>query len=347
MDTQIVLKEYLTPAMLQKWHDLTGRAQHIVIVGHSGPDGDALGSALGLAHHFIQQGKEVNVLMPTAYPDFLSWLPLANHIVIAHNHPERAQTLVTQADLLICVDMNSLLRTEELEPVLEQASAPRIHIDHHLAPSLPAEIVVSDSTASSTCELVYCLLRQLGETSNMTKETATCIYCGMMTDTGAFSYNSNRASLFLIVAELLQKGIDKDKIYRKVYYTFSEGRVRLVGYILHEKMRYYPQYHASVFAISREEMNHFQYNRGDMEGIVNMPLEIRGTKLSISLREDDEKQMIRVSLRSVDNFPCNKMAAEFFNGGGHLNASGGHLYCTLQEAIEVAEKALEAYKNLL
>ena len=169
----------------------------------------------------------------------------------------------------------------------------------------------------------------------------------MMTDTGGFTYASNNPEIYLIISLLLSKGIDKDKIYRNVFNTFSENRLRLTGYILNEKLRFYEHRRVSIFTLTREEMKRFKFIRGDAEGLVNMPLQVRGMRLSISLREDTEREVVRVSLRSVDDFPCNRMAEEFFNGGGHLNASGGELPFPIDEAVRTAERAIEQYRPLL
>ena len=169
----------------------------------------------------------------------------------------------------------------------------------------------------------------------------------MMTDTGGFTYNSNSPEIYQLISLLLAKGIDKDKIYRNVFNTYSESRLRLTGYILYKKLDFYQDRRASIFTLTRSEMTRFNFIRGDAEGLVNMPLQVKGMRLSISLREDTERDVVRVSLRSVDDFPCNKMAEEFFNGGGHLNASGGELPFPLSEAVKTAERAIEAYAHLL
>ena len=188
---------------------------------------------------------------------------------------------------------------------------------------------------------------RLGYFSDITREGAECIYTGMMTDTGGFSYNSNNREIYFIISELLSKGIDKDAIYRKVFNTYSEGRLRLMGYVLYDKMEVFPQFRSSLIWLTREEQGKFQYVKGDTEGFVNIPLQIKVICFSVFLREDTEKNMIKVSLRSVGNFPCNKVAAEFFNGGGHLNASGGEFYGTMEEAIGLFKQALVKYEDLL
>jgi phosphoesterase RecJ-like protein len=182
----------------------------------------------------------------------------------------------------------------------------------------------------------------------MGRHFAIPIYCGMMTDTGGFTYNSNSPDIYFIISQLLTKGINKDRIYRNVYHNFSENRLRLTGFVMLERLVVDAQRHASYYALRREDLRRFHFVKGDAEGLVNMPLQIKGLKLSISLREDTERDnLVWVSLRSVDQFPCNKMAADFFNGGGHQNASGGRLFCSIDEAIKVAQQAILRYEGLL
>jgi phosphoesterase RecJ-like protein len=201
---------------------------------------------------------------------------------------------------------------------------------------------------SSTSELVFRIVWQMGGFEQAGKHFAVPVYCGMMTDTGGFTFNSNSPEVFYIISQLLTKGIDKDRIYRNVYNNFSEDRLRLMGYVMLQKLVVDAERHASYYTLSRRDQHRFHFIKGDAEGLVNMPLQIKGHKLSISLREDTEKDnLIWVSLRSVDQFPCNQMAAEFFNGGGHLNASGGRLYCSLQEAEKTAQQAILHYESLL
>lgn len=342
-----MLKEYLSAKKLSLWHQMLNKARKIVIVGHASPDGDSMGAALAMFLYLKHLGKQTVVVMPNAFPEFLNWMPESKRVINGQFNPGTARGMFDNADLLICVDFSGRERLEEMNTWLDEYTFPRIIIDHHLNPELSADLLISDPDASSTSEIVYCLLEQLGYYNDMSRECAMCIYCGMMTDTGGFTYSSSRPEIYYIISQLLTKGIDKDKIYRKVYHNYSVDRLRLMGYILNEKMVYHEEYHTSCFAITREDMERFHFKKGDAEGLVNIPLEIKGAKLSISLREDTEKDLIRVSLRSVDDFPCNKMAALFFNGGGHLNASGGTLYCNMEEALATVNEAMAAFGKLL
>ena len=318
---------------VEKWFE---RADKVVIVSHVSPDGDAIGSSLGLYHFLLSQDKTVHVIVPNAFPDFLKWMPGAKDIIQYNRYKDFADKLINEADVLCVLDLNVLSRLDEMKDVVEQSPARKMLVDHHLYPGDFARITISHPHISSTSELVFRLICQLGNFSDLTKEAAECIYTGMMTDTGAFTYNSNNREIYLIIGELLSLGIDKDEIYRNVYNNNSENRLRLQGYVLYEKMQLFPQFNAALIALSRDEQKNFHYMKGDTEGLVNMPLSIKGICFSVFLREDTEKDMIKISLRSVGTFPCNQVAAEFFNGGGHLNASGGEFYGPLEEAIHSA-----------
>lgn len=334
----------LTNEKLSELRHLIDGAQNIIITCHHNPDGDALGSSLALSAYLKTKGKEATVIIPDAYPDFLMWLPGSQNLVRYDKHPEKAEMMIRIADLIICLDYNTLDRMgENMCKAVAGAKAERVLIDHHLDPDIKARVKVSYPQMSSTSEMVFHIIDQMGDYDVIDRQMATCIYCGMMTDTGAFTYNSTNPEVYNVIARLLVKGINKDKIYRNVFYVFSENRMRLWGHVL-QNFVVSTDGHASYFTISRQDMKRFHFIKGDAEGLVNMPLQIRGVKLSISLREDTEKpNLVWVSLRSVDDFPCNKMAARYFNGGGHLNASGGRLYCSLAEAVEVVKRAISEF----
>lgn len=326
-----------------KWFE---RVDKIVIVSHVSPDGDAIGSSLGLCHFFESQDKIVNVIVPNAFPDFLKWMPGSKDILLYDRYREFADKLIMEADVICCLDFNALKRIDEMGDVVAASPARKIMIDHHLYPEDFCKITISHPEISSTSELVFRLICRMGYFSDISKEGAECIYTGMMTDTGGFTYNSNNREVYFIISELLSKGIDKDEIYRKVYNTYSESRLRLMGYVL-SNMKVYNDYNSALISLTKNEQGKFDYIKGDSEGFVNIPLSIKNVCFSCFLREDTEKKMIKVSLRSVGKFPCNRLAAEFFNGGGHLNASGGEFYGTMEEAVKVFEQALEKFKPLL
>lgn len=340
--------DILTSDQVAQLSHLISDAKNIIITCHKSPDGDAIGSTLGWAEYLRSMGKEPTIIVPDQYPDFLSWIPNTEKIVRYDKHPEKCDMLFKIADLVFCLDYNTTSRVDEMEKALVSSTAPKVLIDHHLDPDVPAVLTISHPDLSSTCELVFRIVWQLDGFNRLSKQFAIPIYCGMMTDTGGFLYNSTRSEIYFIIGELLTKHIDKDKIYRNVYHNYSESRIRLMGFVMYEKLVYLPESHAAYYSLTRQEQKRFHFIKGDAEGLVNIPQQIKGLKLSISLREDTDKpNIVWVSLRSVDDFPCNKMAEEFFNGGGHLNASGGRINGTMEEAIATVNRAIEAYDTLL
>ena len=344
-----MLKDIITTKQCEQLRTLIQESENIICVCHQNPDGDALGASLGWAevlHTYFN--KQAQIMVPDQYPDFLQWLPNTDKIIRYDKHKEGCDWTLQHADLIFGLDFNTSSRIDQMQQSFDNSPAKKVLIDHHLNPDVPAEITISHPEASSTCELVFRLTWQLGAFETLKKHFAIPIYCGMMTDTGSFTYNSDDCDIYFIVSQLLTKHINKDKIYRNVYHNFSVDRIRLTGFVLYEKLVVDEVRHASYFTLTRNDLKRFHFVKGDAEGIVNMPLQIKGHKLSISLREDTERDnLIWVSLRSVDQFPCNEMAAKFFNGGGHLNASGGRLYCSIDEAIKIAEQAIQDFEEKL
>ena len=340
--------DILNDSQLAQLDQLISDAQNIIVTCHKSPDGDAIGSCLGWAEYLRSRGKEPTVIVPDQFPDFLLWMPNTEKIVRYDKHREKCDMLFKIADLVFCLDFNTPSRVNEMEQALVGSTAPKVLIDHHLDPDVPAVFIVSHPEACSTSELIFRIVWQLDGFKDLSRQFAIPVYCGMMTDTGGFLYNSSRPEIYFIIGELLTKHIDKDRISRNVYHNYSEDRIRLMGYVMYEKLVYLSDFHTAFYTLTKEEQKRFHFVKGDAEGLVNIPQQIKGLRLSISLREDSEKpNLVWVSLRSVDNFPCNKMAAEFFNGGGHLNASGGHLDMTIDEAVKVVSQAVTAYSDLL
>ena len=336
--------DILSAEELEQLRQLIATSDRIVLCCHRSPDGDAIGSMLGLAEYLHDCGKVPVMIVPDAYPDFLQWLPGTERIVRYDKHKSFADEILAHADLLFCLDFNTVSRTAEMAESITRSPSVKVMIDHHLNPDMDTVMCVSHPEACSTCELVFRVIWQLGGFEMMTRKCAVPLYCGMMTDTGGFTYNSTRPEIFFIISQLLTKRINKDKIYRNVYNNYSEWRVRLTGYVLYKKLVVMSDYKASYFILTRDDLKNFHYIKGDAEGLVNMPLQIKGSKLSISLRQDTEKDnLVWVSLRSVDDFPCNKMSERYFNGGGHLNAAGGRLECSIEEAETLVRKAIEEF----
>ena len=291
----------LTDFEVEQFCRIIDASDRIVICCHQNPDGDALGSSLGMAEYLRTLGKDPLVVVPDAYPDFLQWMPGTERIVRYDKHSERIEAALAEADLVMCLDFNTPGRTDKMADALVSSPARKILIDHHLNPDIDVEMKISQPEASSTCELVFRLIWQIGDFEGMTRKCAIPLYCGMMTDTGGFTYNSTRPEIFFIISQLLTKGINKDKIYRNVYNNYSEWRMRLTGHVLYNRLVVMSEQHASYFILTRRDLKKFHYVKGDAEGLVNMPLQIKGMRLSISLREDTERDnLVWVSLRSVD-----------------------------------------------
>ncbi len=340
-----MLEPIITEGECSQLHSLIANAEALVLCCHTNPDGDAMGSMLGLAEILRLMGKKPLMVVPDQFPDFLHWLPNSEKIVRYDKRKEYVDTVLRIADVVFCLDFNTISRTNEMAEALAKTKAKKVLIDHHLNPDIDnLALCISHPEMSSTCEIVFRIAWQMEIFQRLSRQFAVPIYCGMMTDTGGFTFNSNSPEIFYIVSQLLKKKIDKDKIYRNVYHNYSEHRMRLVGHVLCNKLVIDAERHASYFTLTREDLQRFHFIKGDAEGIVNMPLQIKGMKLSISLREDrDKENLVWISLRSVDDFPCNIMAERFFNGGGHLNASGGKLYTSIEEAEKVVKDAIAAF----
>ncbi len=329
--------------------------QHFVILTHTSPDGDALGSSLGMGHYLRTLGKEVQCMVPNSFPDFLAWLPgIADEINYEEQTSQALGRLAT-ADAVICTDFNELKRINALgQQVLALRAAkdlPVLMIDHHLLPENDtpvADILLSHPESPSASELVYRLIADIQPFlhGTITQEAATCLYCGMMTDTGNFSFNSNYPDMYEIVGELVRLGVNKDEVYNNVFNQYSVGRLKLMGYCLYHKMRLFPAYHVALITISGKELYRFQFKSGDAEGLVNLPLKISDIYYSCFMREDKiaeheraqakgAKKKIKISFRSQGNRPVNIFARDIFNGGGHLNAAGGEYYGSLENAVQL------------
>lgn len=342
-----MLSKIIAQANIDKVQKYLDEVDKVVIVTHVSPDGDALGSSLGMKHFLVTQGKEVTVIVPNSFPEFLHWMPGANEIVRYDKQPDEVVRLLQEAQLLFCLDFNTISRVKELgQPVLD-TTCPKIMVDHHLHPDNFCQVVISHPSIASTSELVFRLICRMGCFDDINFEAAECIYTGMMTDTGGFTYNSNNQEIYFIISELLSKGIDKDEIYRRVFYTYSENRLRLMGYVLYEKMQVFPQFRTALIWLTKEEQRRFSFMKGDSEGFVNIPLQMKDIDFVAFFREDMELPMIKISLRSVGTFPCNQVAKEYFNGGGHLNASGGEFHGTMDDALNTFRQAIVKYEDLL
>ncbi len=315
----------------------------IVIIAHVNPDGDAIGSSLALGRILSNLGHETGIITPNVYPEFLQWMPGNSEIVIFNNAQKTARQLIQSSEIIFCLDFNNLSRVKQINELVEQSKATKVMIDHHPTEEFFTPIVYSDTNASSTAELIYDFIHELGFENAIDKEAATCLYAGIMTDTGCFSYNSSNPHTYKVVARLLEYGIDKDNVYYKVYDNFSGSRMKLLGYILNEKMEIYEKYNTAILSLTKEDQKRYKFQPGDSDGFVNYPLSIKNIRFSVLFVEKED--LIKLSLRSKGNFATNKFAEQHFNGGGHLNASGGENYASMEETLKKFRDILVTYER--
>lgn len=343
-----MLTSFFSDAEVKAAQELINQSNNVVILTHMSPDGDAMGSSLAMRHFLEAQGKQVAVIVPNSFPDFLAWLPKADQDIIYETQRAEADALLDHADLVICTDFNDPKRIGSLGDKLLTLSCKKMMIDHHLHPASFPDLTLSYPSSPSTCELVYRLISCLSPfaSSPFASDIATCIYTGMMTDTGNFSFNSNYPEMYQIVSDLVALGVNKDAIYNRVFNAYSADRMRLMGYCLYNKMKIFPEHHTALIYLSRKELYRFNFQSGDAEGIVNLPLQIKDIHYSCFMREDKvnptevalaggSKTKIKISLRSQGDRPVNVFAKDIFNGGGHANASGGEYYGPLPEAVQL------------
>lgn len=342
------MEQILTKNVQEELSLLIEKCSRVVCIGHVNPDGDALGSTLMIAKWLRRKGKTAHVVMPNRFPDFLSGIPNAEEILCYDSFQEKVEELISEADLIVMCDYSQRDRMGELRQIVESNPCPRITVDHHLNPENYCDITISRAEMCATCEVLCHVMNELGEMETLPVDEAECLYAGMMTDTGAFTYNSNRSDVYECISMLIRRGIDKDKLYRRLYWTMSPAKLRLEGYMLYCKMHLIPEMHVAYMILNNKERRMLGTKNGDTEGIVNMPLQIYGTKLSCLMSQDTEHpEQYRVSLRSVDDFPCNELSADFFSGGGHKNAAGGRFVGTESQVTEQFIKAVKKYENML
>jgi len=319
-------------------------AHKIAIVPHENPDGDAIGSALGLGQALKNQGKEVTVISANDYPDFLKWFSSDVPLLIYDKNKNKVKALLQDVDLLICVDFNEPKRAGHLEKKILGFDKTKILIDHHPYPADFCNYTVSETQYSSTAELVVDVLAQTGMTSFIDEKSAEALYTGILTDTGGYSHNTSK-NTFKVVSELMECGINTDRIQSAVFHNFSSDRMRLLGYCLHQKMVVFPEYRTAYIALTQKELEAFNFKPGDTEGFVNYPLSIDNIVFTALFIEKNE--YVKASFRSKGNFPANAFSRDHFNGGGHLNAAGGESELGFEETLQKFTDLLPEYADLL
>ena len=315
----------------------------IVILSHTNPDGDAVGSSLAWAEVLRARGHEVTCVVPNKYPYFLDWMPGIEEVVVFKTDTEgRAVKAIAEADVLFCLDFNAVSRLEILSETIQgNTTARRVLIDHHLQPDEGFDIVFSHPESSSTCFLVYCLVEAMYGTGAITRRMGELLYVGMMTDTGNFAFSHLTPELFRAVAVLLEKGISIPEIHNSVYNAYTEGRARLFGYAINRKMALIEDGTVAYMSLLESEMRRFQFQQGDSEGFVNYALTIKKVKMSAMFLA--HRKFIRISLRSRGDVDVNLFARKYFNGGGHKNAAGGKSFVSMQETIDHYIKSVKEF----
>lgn len=336
------MTKLLDSATTHRVRDLVGGASNIVITCHLSPDGDAVGSTLALCRVLRRMGKKANVVTPDMVPRSLHFAPMVRDITVFTMAVNRARQLVENADLIFCLDFNSLHRIDLLGECVQASNAPRVLIDHHLNPEKIFSVYISHPELSSTCELVFRFVKEMGWGRLIDKTTAQLIYLGMMTDTGNFTYSSDYPEVYEVLAELVTYNIDKQNIYNQAMNTFSSNCLRLQGYAIAEKMQLFLEKGCALITLNREELERFEYKRGDTEGLVNKPLAIPGIYWTVFLREDTDN--VKVSCRSIGDFSVSEICRLHFGGGGHMNAAGGDYHGPIDEAENYMKKIINEIK---
>jgi phosphoesterase RecJ-like protein len=322
-----------------------GTAKQIAILTHTNPDGDAIGSSLALALALKKLGKDARVVIPDGLPDFLRWLPGIELSTTFAYKKEKAAAIIAGADLIFCLDFNDPKRLNGVEEHLLASAAKTVLIDHHQDPLDFTDISITETWRGSVGEMIYLFLRDVFPEDLVDKEVATCLYVAIMTDTGNFNYASSYPEIFHIVGDLMKYDLEKDRIYSNVYDAYSEERMRLQGYVMQEKMVVLPKYHTAYISLTDEELKRYKHRKGDTEGFVNIPFAVKGIRFTALFVE--KKDRIKVSFRSRGSFPVNKIAAEHYHGGGHVNAAGGDSFKPMVDTLKEFESLLPEYAKML
>ncbi|OYZ00306.1 MAG: DHH family phosphoesterase [Sphingobacteriia bacterium 28-36-52] len=332
--------------LISQFYPLLSQPKQIVITMHQKPDGDAMGSTLGLYHFLHNRGHQVTVISPTNWADFLEWLPGIESVINFEGYKEKCLGILDKADILFCLDFNIFHRTKHLAPFLASAKAIKVLIDHHEQPDEPNfDYGISDTGKSSTCEMVYDFIMEAGGREELTQEMATCLYTGTMTDTGSFRFPSTKASVHRMVAELKETGFDHSQVHNHIYDNFLESRLRFIGFALLNRMEVLYEYNTAIMYIHQADLQKYHIKTGDTEGLVNYLLTIKGIRFGAIVIDRTEER--KWSFRSKGGFDVNQFARNHFEGGGHANASGGRSSDSVEKTVEHFKQVIQEYKNQL
>lgn len=319
--------------------------KNIVIVTHKNPDGDALGSSLGLCGMLRMAGHNVNVITPNDYPSFLKWLPGEKNVLRYEWSSARCDKKIAAADMIFCLDFNDMSRIEALAEPVSNASAQKILIDHHIAPTVDADYIYSDDNMIATAQMVYHFAEKMDMLDCIDRNVATCLYTGILTDSGEFAFPKTSGKTHSVVAALMDRGVDNYAVYQHIYMNFTQSRILLLGKAL-SNMHIIKDSAALCMTLNQDELDECGFKKGDTEGFVNYGLTIRNINVSCIFIENRSEGIIKVSLRSKGKFSVNEMSRKFFNGGGHLNAAGGQMPTTdMQSVVDTFYRAVEHYKE--
>jgi len=316
---------------------------NILLICHINPDGDAIGSMLALYHFLMSKGKRVDMISPNFLQEFLTWMAGAEKINIFIKKRKKSLTIIERADLIIMLDFNQPNRLGEAEKPVLESKAKKILIDHHLNSDSFCDLIISDSNRCSTAEIVYELVTDLNGEKFKDVNFSEAVYVGIITDTGNFEHGYFSGNTFRIIADLLDTGIDKDRIYNLVFNNFTESRIRLLGYAVHNRMVILPEYHTAYIALTIKDLEKYNYRKGDTEGFVNLPLSIKGIDFSALFIE--KEGLVKLSFRSRGEFSVSSFAEKYFGGGGHFNAAGGDYYDTLENTIKYFLEVLKKVRG--
>lgn len=340
-----MIKRVLDQRNVSRFHELLERSSRIVVTCHVRPDGDAMGSSLGLMLLLKSLGKDVKVVTPDSPPRQLAFLPGMNEVVPYTRYPEYAARLVGEADLIVCCDFNNVQRQDELGKLLAVSEAKKVVVDHHLYPEEFADIIFSYPEMSSASELMFRLIADLGLYGDVDVDCATCLCTGIITDTKNLTVNCNNPELYLVMLELTKKGVDVARIVKKALHTKRFEGIKLHAYALANNYRVYRKHRAALVWLTNAELAKFDYEKGDTEGLVDQAGEAAGVVYTIFLREDND--CVKVSTRSLDDFPVNILCEKYFNGGGHRQAAGGKFFGSIEDCIALCEKVMDEFDRYL
>ncbi len=326
--------------------ELLASPKHIVIVPHKNPDGDAIGSSLGLYIYLLKLKHKVTIIAPNDYPEFLKWMPYESSILKYESQRELSNPLIESADIIFTLDFNALHRIGEMSTPVQNSKAIKIMIDHHQQPDDYARFIYSDTSMSSTCEMVYNFIEMLDGNKFIDTDVATCLYTGIMTDTGSFRFHSTTSKTHHVIADLIEKGADNASIHNSIYDTNSSERMQLLGCAL-RNLNIIPELKTAYIILSQDDLNKFNFRKGDTEGFVNYGLSIENIIFAAIFIEHKQEGIVKISLRSKGEFSVNEFARAHFEGGGHTNAAGGKSDLGLKDTVEKFISILPSYKNAL